>query len=67
MTIHLYDVHDSDDTPVETGIVGFFDAKVRAQVLAKDGGPHAVIDMEYEFADSSLVFTTDGSDVWPSA
>jgi hypothetical protein len=32
---------------------------------AQRGGPHAVVELQYEFVDSSLVWTPNGTDRWP--
>lgn len=34
-------------------------------LAANEGQPVAVIELEFEYSDSSLVYATDGSTVWP--
>ena len=39
--------------------------KVAELKSAQDGEPWAVIALTFEYSDTSLEYTTDGSDIWP--
>jgi len=60
----VVDAFDNHDTAVEYD--NFKTAKANAELAARcHGEPYAVLEVEYEFSYTSLVFATDGSDVWP--
>ncbi len=39
--------------------------KVAELKSAQDGEPYAVMELTFEYSDTSLEYTTDGSKIWP--
>jgi hypothetical protein len=66
--ITKYDVRGPDND--HSAINHLYDTYREARDVAttraiRNGEPWAVIELEFEYSDSSLVFTTDGSTIWP--
>jgi hypothetical protein len=65
MTIYRYAVAAVDGELDETYETYAAATKRADQLAQQEGQPHAVIEFEFEFADSGLVYATDGSVEWP--
>ena len=66
MTIEIYMVHNDQDHEWSGPYTDFLDAKEIADEYANENdGPMAVIALEFEYSDSELAYTTNGSDAWP--
>ncbi len=61
-TILRYVLVDRDDREAD----GEYHILSEAIAAASDGD-HAIIEREYEYSDSSLVWTPNGADTWPPA
>ncbi len=66
-TISKYTIANAEgEDEIDSVYDTFDDAKGRADLkAAQTGEPWAVIELEFEYSDSMLVYATDGSDVWP--
>ena len=65
MIISKYDVIDATGESVAGTFDHYDEAKRDADDRSSDTEMFAVIEMEFEYRDSALVYTTDGSNVWP--
>lgn len=62
MTIRTYVLVDRSGSYVSEEM----DTLEEAKDEAEDRGHVAVVEFQYEFTDSELVWTPDGSNIWPS-
>lgn len=65
-TISRYVLEDVDGNQ-DGEFDSYQEAEDAAWVSARNGVPVAVIELEYEYADSSLVWAPGGADTWPPA
>lgn len=65
-SIELYMVHNDQDQVWSGPYTDYEEAKETAIGYWEEyGEPFAVIALEFEYSDSDLAYTTDGSDTWP--
>lgn len=64
MTIYKYViVNDCNEVISDSG--GYDDFQKAKKCAEKMGGLVAVVKRAFEYSDSALVWTSDGSDIWP--
>ncbi len=65
-TINKYVIEDVSREQGDYLFDTYSEAKGAADITAASNGePFAVIELEFEYSDSSFVYATDGSTVWP--
>lgn len=65
MSVNFYQLVDKDENPLGGLRDTYSEAQDMAEFYAKRQEPVAIIEYQFEYSDSELVWTSTGDDTWP--